>query len=128
MIKKFVTWLYLLVHKNDSSKCAEDPSYKHSYGVNLNALNNSIYTMGGNNITMTVKVPTMPASMEQFSPKEIQEAAFALNNSKVTYPVNALNELATTGTQLKDWEIKYVDEAYANFAAKYNSPLAKAMK
>lgn len=75
-----------------------------------------------------VRVPNMPQSLEGVSPQDIEAAYAAIQNSPASYPANVIENLASDRHQLKDWEVKMVEEAYAKFAAKYCSPLAKALK
>jgi hypothetical protein len=74
------------------------------------------------------KVPEMPESMKASSPADILDAAAAINNSRVHWPVNAINSLSKESVNLQDWEVQMVEKAFTEFLAKYNSPLAKALK
>lgn len=85
----------------------------------------------GTYITSTVhpsKVPDMPESMSHLDPTEILKAAAAIQHSRIKWPVDAINSLSESNAVLKDWEIRQVETAFANFLAKHNSPLAKALK
>lgn len=122
MFKKFITWLYktyVSTERGEQKNCYPTPDY--DYGMKMSG---SIMSIPAG----TYKAPDMPKSLEGFPIQDIQEAAIAIQNSRAVYSVGRFNDMVRDNHQLKDWEVKIVEEAYSKFAAKYCSPLAKAMK
>lgn len=70
----------------------------------------------------------MPESTSHLSFDEVAQAWEAFNQSEIAHPIRQLNYVLERNIPLSQWEIDQVNKIMTKFTAKYNSPLAKAMK
>lgn len=70
----------------------------------------------------------MPENMTELTYEEVRQAWDAFNQSEIAHPINQLNHVLERGAALSQWEIDQVNKVFEKFNAKYNSPLAKALK
>lgn len=70
----------------------------------------------------------MPEKLAEASYEDIQRAWEAYNQSEITHPTRQLNWVFDNNHKLSQWEIDQLQKTFEKFQAKYQSPLAKAMK
>jgi biotin-(acetyl-CoA carboxylase) ligase len=70
----------------------------------------------------------MPEKLAEMSYDELELAWRAFNDSEIAHAVRQLNYTLNNNSTLSQWEIDQVNKVYEKFSAKYNSPLAKALK
>lgn len=72
--------------------------------------------------------PDMPEAAKKMSFAEVRQVIDAYHSSEIADSVNRLNCVIENGTTLSAWEIEQMNKLFQKFEAKYNNPLAKALR
>lgn len=125
MIKKFSKWLYSKTHKEPNSwtDVANDIHAQHLKAAQM---------YGGGLATISPNEPeqvhvTSYELQGDIDIGKLRKLVAAYQHSDIVRRANDLDWALSNNQKLQQWEINEVNKVLEKFAAKYKSPLSKAM-